>query len=324
VDVGGTAVPFTYRRRALLLDGHVVRSFGRSAIQRVTAGYRVDRRLSRSVFADDPALPTLGDDFLAAWAPPSETRSEPYLRYELHVARYAVSRDLDTFDLRENRRLGPLLALELAAGLPGLGADFVAYPMSATVGWSVAPGGTGFALGQVQTSARLRSGRLIDQRLSAVLFFASPPIAGAGRVVLAATTSAVRADTYRTRRFLGGDSGLRGYQIGEFQGPIDFAAHAEIRTAPLAFRSQRVGAVLFYDVGHAAASFAELHPHHDVGIGLRWLIPQLNSSVVRIDWAVATQAGPYTQAGLPGRITAGFMQAFWLLDSPRGYMTAYR
>ena len=101
---------------------------------------------------------------------------------------------------------------------PRSGADFAAYPIGATAGWAVAPGGSAFGLAQVMASARARSGDLIDQRLGAVLYFASPPIAGVARVVAAASTDAVRADTYRTRFFLGGDTGLRGYQIGEFQG----------------------------------------------------------------------------------------------------------
>jgi hypothetical protein len=39
--------------------------------------------------------------------------------------------------------------------------------------------------------------------------------------------------------------------------------------------------------------------------------------------AVATQDGPYTHPGLPGRITAGFMQSFWFLDSPKGYLPVF-
>ena len=68
----------------------------------------------------------------------------------------------------------------------------------------------------------------------------------------------------------------------------------------------------FYDVGNAATSVAALTPYHDFGIGLRWLIPQLNSSVIRIDWAIATQDSPsgLTRAGLPGRVSAGFQQVF--------------
>jgi hypothetical protein len=326
-DVVGSSVPlsYRYRRRTLTVDGNLVRSFGRTVIQRVTVGWRVERRHSLVLpdFPADPNDPNLADEFLAKWAPSSETRSEPYLRYEMFLARYGVFRDFDTFDLRENRRLGPLLAVELAAGLPAFGADFVAYPMSATASWAVAPWGSGFGLAQAQVSARAQPGQLIDQRLSAVLYFASPPIAGAARVVLSATADAVRADTYRTRFFLGGDTGLRGYQIGEFQGTTQAVAHAEVRTTPLAVFSQRFGALAFYDVGDAAESFGDMVAHHDVGVGLRWLIPQLASSVLRIDWALATQEGPYTRPGLPGRITAGFLQSFWLLDSPRGYIPTY-
>jgi hypothetical protein len=325
VDVAGALVPFAYRYRILTADAFAVRAFGQTVIQRVTAGYRADRRLSLVLpdFPADASDPSLAAEFLAQWTPLPQTRSEPYLRYELFMARYQVLRDFDTFDLRETRRLGPSLTVEAAAGLPLLGADFVAYSMSTSANWAVAPAGTGFGLAQLQASARARSGQLFDQRLSAILYFVSPPIAQAGRVVLAALTDAVRADISRTRFFLGGDTGLRGYQIGEFQGTVQASAHAEIRSAPLGVHSQRFGAVIFYDVGHAAESYGALVPHHDFGIGIRWLIPQLNSSVLRIDWAIATDAGPYTRPGLPGRITAGFMQSFWFLDSPRGYLPTY-
>jgi len=324
-DVDGTTVPFIYRSQTLSADANAIRSFGRTIIQRLTAGYRFGRRRAEVLpsFPTDPSNPALATDFLAAWAPLPETRSEPYLRYQLFTPRYGVARDLDTFDLRESRRLGPLLAAEIAVGVPALGADFVAYPMSATASWAAAPGGSGYAVVQGQVSARARAGTLIDQRLSGLLYFASPSIAGVARLVVSTMTDAVRDDTTRTLFFVGGDTGLRGYQIGEFQGTVQAQAHAEIRSAPLAIQSQRFGAVLFYDVGHAAGSYAALDPHHDVGVGFRWLIPQLNSSVLRIDWAVPTQSGPYTHPGLPGRITAGFAQSFWLLDSPKGYLPVF-
>jgi hypothetical protein len=325
VRAAGVSVPLAYRLRTLAADVNVVRSWGLVRIQRVTAGWRLQRRRSMvtSDFVTDAGDGLVADQFLTQWAPSSEMRSEPYLRYELFIAHYGVFRDLDTFDLRENHRLGPLFVVEAAVGLSVLGADRLAYPLSATAGWSGAPWGAGFALAQVQVSARSLPSELIDQRLSAVLYFASPPVGRAFRVVLSAASDAARADTYRTRFFLGGDSGLRGYQIGEFQGPTQAVGHAELRTLPLAVWSQRFGAVAFYDAGAAADSFAGLFIHHDVGVGFRWLIPQLNSSVLRIDWAVPTQDGPYTHAGLPGRISAGFMQSFWLLDSPRGYIPSY-
>jgi hypothetical protein len=68
--------------------------------------------------------------------------------------------------------------------------------------------------------------------------------------------------------------------------------------------------LLFYDVGDAGASYRGLVAHNDFGVGLRWLIPQLNSTVIRIDWAFATQSTAFTQAGFPGRLSAGFLQTF--------------
>ena len=73
---------------------------------------------------------------------------------------------------------------------------------------------------------------------------------------------------------------------------------------------QRFGALAFYDIGDAADGYAKLVLHQDLGFGLRWLIPQLNSSVIRFDWAFALEDGNLTRAGWPGRITAGFEQVF--------------
>ena len=127
---------------------------------------------------------------------------------------------------------------------------------------------------------------------------------------MSAATDVARRDTRRTRFILGGSTGLRGYAIGDFVDTTDFIAHVELRSKPLAASSQRLGMVAFYDVGDAASTFHALVPHHDFGLGLRWLIPQLNSSLLRFDWAVATQSTTLTRAGLPGRIAAGYVQTF--------------
>ena len=306
------AFPDIYRRRILTTNANLTRSFGQTVIQRVTFGHRFDRWRSAILpdIADGPSTPAEAAAFLAEFAPLSETRSEPYLRYEMFTPRYATFHDLDTFDLRENRQLGPWLTIEVGAGLPALGADFQAFPMGASLTWAVAPTSDsyGYALGQA--SARVRDGHLIDQQVRAQVYFATPPVGRALRLVMSAATDAARADTRRTRFILGGSTGLRGYAIGDFVDTTDFIVHVELRSKPLAVSSQRLGALAFYDVGDAAPSFKALVPHHDLGLGLRWLIPQLNSSVLRFDWAVATQSTVLTRAGLPGRVTAGYVQTF--------------
>jgi hypothetical protein len=306
------AFPDIYRQRVYTTNAYVVRSFGHTVIQRVTFGHRFDRRHSTTLpdFPGGPSTPAEADAFLAEFAPLSETRSEPYFRYEMFVARYGTFRDLDTFDLRENRQVGPSVIVEAGASLPALGSDYQSFPVSVAATWAFAPTSDayGYALGQA--SARLRSGRFIDQQVRAQVYLATPHLGRVARFVISAATDSVRADTRRTRFILGGSTGLRGYAIGDFADTSDFIAHLELRLKPLVLSSQRLGAIAFYDVGDAAPSFLSLVPHHDFGIGLRWLIPQLNSSVLRIDWAVATQSTTLTRAGMPGRITAGYLQVF--------------
>jgi hypothetical protein len=285
-------------------------------VQRVTFGHRFDRR--RSEVLEDFPDPAAAPAFLAEIAPSSETRSELFLRYEMFTPTYAVFRNLDSFDLRENKRLGPWARLEVAAGSPAWGADFAAFPLSASAGWAVASGG-GYAYVGVAGGARIArlpgsdataAWRLVDQSLQTQAYFASPLVGRLFSMVVMGETDAVRADTRKTRYFLGGSTGLRGYAIGDLEGTSQVIAHVELRSVPLAIFSQRFGGLLFYDVGDAAYSFDALTPHHDVGLGLRWLIPQLNPSVLRFDWAVAAEGTRYTKAGLPGRFSAGYLQTF--------------
>jgi hypothetical protein len=310
----GDVVPYIYRRKIMSVDSSVIRQFGTTLIQQVQLGHYFDSRSTELVPGSRvPPFPVPTPDanqvFLDQVAPASETRSEPYLAYNTFTPRYAVYRDLDTFDLRENKRLGPSLSLRTGFGLPALGADFQALALSGLASWAEGDGDW-YALASLSLSTRLREGDLIDRRLTGQLYGALPIIRRTVRAVVGAQVDAARDDTLHTTFSLGGDTGLRGYAIGAFMGPSRFVAHAEVRTLPLAVFSQRVGGLAFYDVGDAAPTFSGMILYHDFGIGLRWLIPQLNSYVLRIDWAFATQDAPLTRAGFPGRVSAGFLQVF--------------
>jgi hypothetical protein len=307
VEVVRTAL-FEYRRKIAAVQPSVVRQFGTETIQRFTLGYSFDARVSQVVpgFEGDPAFARL---FLQRIAPITEQRSEPFVQYDMFTARYAVYRDLDTFDLRENRTLGPSASVRLAYGAPELGADFRALVLVGAAGYAVAPRGS-FGSVSIAGQTRLVDRGFIDQRFAGSFFATTPILRRFFRVIVAGQANAVRADTARTLFALGGDTGLRGYAIGDFQGPADAVGHVELRTVPWAVLSQRVGGLLFYDVGDAGPSLFQLTPFHDFGLGVRWLIPQLNSSVLRLDWAVATQSTAFTRAGLPGRISAGYQQVF--------------
>jgi hypothetical protein len=111
--------------------------------------------------------------------------------------------------------------------------------------------------------------------------------------------------------------------------------NVEVRSmaVPLPLLSLRAGILLFYDFGDAAIppstqpstdnifvrswdAFRGFHYYHDVGVGLRLLIPQANTDLLRVDWAFPLQSdndmsSPIrTRAGWPGRFSAGFRQVF--------------
>ncbi|HEY7375307.1 MAG TPA: hypothetical protein VIF57_24315 [Polyangia bacterium] len=306
------AIPLEYRRRITTVDGNVTRAFGDGVgvIQRLGVGYLVDARHSEVLpdfgnFAD----PALGPEFLAEYAPASETKSEPYLHYVMFTPRYAVLRDLDTFELRENRQLGPSLDVQAGEGIPAFGADRQALDLRGQARYAVGPAGS-YAYLQLYAEGRLWDGRWIDQRGTAIAYLATPKLGRFLRLVTEAEIDSLRADTRRTAIILGGDTGLRGYAVGEFRGSTAVIGHVELRSVALPIWSQRFGALMFYDVGDSAGTFDQLLLRHDVGLGLRWLIVQLNSAVLRFDWAVPLNDGVVTHAGLPGRLSAGYTQVF--------------
>jgi hypothetical protein len=311
-------LPDIYRRRAFIVDGNGTRSWRGDLIQRLTLGYHFDDRRSLALEGFDygGATPAQIQELLNNYAPISEVRSEPYVGYSMFSPRYAIYRDLNTFDLRENRQLGPAAQLVAAYGSPELGADFRAFPLFASASWTVGPDGS-LASASIAGSLRLHDGQAIDKVLQAKLYFASPVMRRLGRVVASAEADARREDTLHLPYFLGGDNGLRGYAIGATQGPTQLLGHLELRSTALAITSQRIGMLLFEDVGTAAPTFAAAARDllADVGIGLRWLIPQLNSTVIRFDWAIPLVAvtlpnGAFAPAGFPGRLSIGFAQLF--------------
>jgi hypothetical protein len=244
------------------------------------------------------------------------------LQYELFTPRYRIYRDFNSFDLRESARLGPNVGVTVGQAARFLGSDreYVTLSAAGSWGFDLFDGWQSFKLGW---SARHQGGAWTDQLFSAGGSVATPVIARALRVVAAAGTSILLDDTRNAYATLGGDSGLRGYTIGDLLGKSSFVAHLEVRSMALSVLSLRAGGLLFYDVGDAAtpdvagstlsralATLRGFTPHHDLGFGLRILIPQFNTYVLRVDWAFATDTTPNTRAGWPGRFSAGFSQVF--------------
>ncbi|HEY0709788.1 MAG TPA: hypothetical protein VGG33_23445 [Polyangia bacterium] len=321
VDLAATpmpeALPYIYRRRYSTAYSGITRSFGSSVIQRVSTGYSFS--VVRPSFLPDFPAPDQAtrEAFAAAIFPRSERLSSVYLAYNLFTPRYRVYRDYETYDLREDALLGPSFSASVSRAAAWLGSDDTFTGLNLGASWTFDWLDGRQHLG-ASWNARLRNGNLVDRSQGVSASFATPVIARAVRLIADGGVRRLLENTRREVRYsVGAETGLRGYATGEFQGQASYVAHVEARSRPLHVATFRLGMVAFYDVGHAAPTFASLTAKQDVGAGLRLLIPQLNFYVLRVDWAFPLQTGTVlpngsvlTRAGWPGRVSAGFRQAF--------------
>jgi hypothetical protein len=301
-----------YRLRTMALSSAVTRSFPRpTLIQRISLGYELN--LTRpSLLADFP-YPCGASErtrFAQQVFPLSERVSDPFLRYELFTPRYRTFRDLNTFDFREDIRLGPSLSLKAgrASTLLGSDKDFSLFQTSLDLAadwW----GGLQSVGGSWE--ARVAGDQVTDQLVQGRATLATPVLARVFRVVAAGNLGFLSENTRRRYFVVGGDTGLRGYPVSKFSGRgAEFIGHIEARTMALKLGFLRLGGLLFFDAGDAAPEASSLTFYDDVGFGLRLLIPQLNTYALRADWAFPLRPAPGMPAGWPGRMSFGFRQVF--------------
>jgi hypothetical protein len=298
-------VPWKYDFRRLNLEASVTRSYGERRKHNVTGGYELDVRRP-AVPEDFPAdAGPLRDAFARDALPRSERASALFLRYRFFVADFVTFRDIDSYDLPEELQVGPDVNLGASLAREELGSERSFVALSSAFAWR-GPFGDGLARLSLAAAGRLDAGQLIDASVSAVATIATPRIHDVMRFVIEANAARLIDDTNNQFFSLGGDSGLRGYAIGQFRGEILVRANVELRSRPFTVWVTRWGGVAFYDVGHAADRVGELSLRNDVGVGLRGLVPQLQATLFRFDLAVPINA---PGAGVP-RFSAGFSQAF--------------
>lgn len=311
-----------WRLRSGGVTSGFTRSFpGTALIQRLTAGHELG--LNRLSFLPDfPQDAQTRARFAADFFGPSERTSLVYLQYDAFTPRYRTYRNLDSYDLGEDQRLGPWLTLKLgrASTLLGSDQDFFLGRAEAHVNLAL---GDGFQSIGAAWESRITGDGLLDELVTGNLYAATPVLGHAVRVVAAGTVALVDHNRHRSRSYVGGLEGLRGYPVNFFYGFDSYLAHLELRSLAFALASLRVGGLLFADAGDAADRMSSdagtgqpgLALYGDAGLGVRVLVPQLNAEVLRCDWGIplrdyAPGGILVYSAGLPGRLYCGFHQAF--------------
>ena len=197
--------------------------------------------------------------FLEYVAPKSERRSEPYLRYQMFTPRYVIYRNLNTFDLRENRQLGPSFAARVGYGIPVFGADLPALSFSASAAWAIGPAGWFGWPRRLSGQRRRHAGTPHRQTATGRVYLATPVIAGLGRLILSAQTSMFAA-TPAARFTTGRQPRPAWLHHRRVSGTTMAMGNVELRTAPVACSHSGLGAVVFYDVGGADAPTGSCRP----------------------------------------------------------------
>jgi hypothetical protein len=332
----GATAPWVYRMKSVNTYESVTRSFPTtSVIHRVSLGHEF--ALSRPTFMSDFPYPegsSEREQFARKVFPLSERASEAFLAYELFTPTYRTLRDFNTFDFREDTRIGPWLWLKAGQASTALGSErnFAVFQTSFDMAGDLLGGLQGVG---ASWESRVYDSQATDQLMRGRFVLATPVLGGVVRVV-AAGNMAVLMNNRRGRYFLVGgsagadtnptlgdgyprtfDSVLRGYPVNAFYGTgAKLVGHVEVRTMAIKLAFLRLGGLVFFDAGHAAEHLDNLSLYEDVGFGLRLLLPQLNTYALRADWAFPLRTShrssttPEVPAGWPGRMTFGFRQVF--------------
>lgn len=276
--------PWRYEMRRFNVSASVVRQFGSKVKQRVGGGYAIE---SQRPSLDDnfPGDATLAAAFERDVLPRSERTSLPFINYGLFTPRYRTLRNVSTYDLAEDAQLGPTVDASMGAGLGFLGSDNTFLRASFGAGYTHALGDDGLVRLSGSIGGRLDGGELIDNSAAAELRFLGPSVRRLGRLVAELRFFTLWNESQNRFFTIGGDNGLRGFAIGEFTGQRKVALQLEARSRPWRLAFFRFGGVVFYDAGGAANSLGNMSLHHNIGIGLRTLIPQLSRELMRFDFA---------------------------------------
>ena len=291
-----------YEYKAASLAAKAIRQWGRDYKLRASFGASMYLRDASS----DQDLGESARAFIDAVMSEDRTTLGPFLGVSFFKAQWHSFRDLSTFGLSEDLRLGPgaSFSLSLPFDLTGAGDHAVTFGAALSYrGIFLNEGLFELSMGAEGRAESWALGRSFAQGFvdeeSMLRFRAATPKVFGMRLVLRADGRFLRQNPRRMLT-LGGSNGLRGYATDALYGFNQNRARGnlELRTGAIETAFLRLGAVLFYDCGGFKAY------HHSVGTGLRLRIPQLNRSVFRLDLA-----SPLDAAGFTVLFTLGSAQA---------------
>jgi hypothetical protein len=297
-------IPVAYNRDAIYGGYQLVRSFGHRFKNDLSFGIEAVRGVYTA-----PDLsgydPRAVEEFKRDQLPVSDQRISPFVQLHAHRTDFNSLLEVESLGLQEDFRRGHDLLLRLYPASESVGSTRTLLGSIAALSYTL-PIGDGLIRPLLGSHLEYASRNRDDALFEADLRFVSPRL-GFGRLIVDGQYLD-RFRNYLNRRFtLGGDTRLRGYAVGAFQGANLVAASGELRTTSVDVLSAQVGAAAFYDVGDANDDVRAFRLKQDAGVGLRILFPEFDRIVFRADWGFPLSPG---FASFPGAFFVSFAQAF--------------
>lgn len=306
-------LPWMYEAQSLEANYWGTRSFGITHKLDIGAGLQIaDARYAvvEDLEASREAIRIFADQVL----PVSDRRLSPYLSLAAYSTRFHRSLNIETLGLQEDYRLGYGLITTIFAASETLGSSRDLIGSNVSAGYTV-PLGSGLL--RVAASNRIVVAN--EQRHEAF-------VSARGRIVSPHTAvGRLHLDGYIGHRYqdylnvapfrLGGDNRLRGYPASTFDGKNLISGNAEFRTPGIDILSAQVGLAAFYDLGAATDEIKSAAFYQGTGAGVRILFPQVERTVMRLDWGLPVSGD---RDVLPGAFFFTFGQAFPMPDSSGG------
>jgi hypothetical protein len=272
-------VPYIYDRRELDFAALGTRQLGSVWVSRLTGGVGGYTH----AYVPPPGKPLWPDVngwFQFTKLPHNEDAAYLYGSWSFFRAEYAQLHDLETFGLTEDLQVGPSLTVAGDWAVPVIApSSFVELASSA--GWTFLFKGDVLRVSAAAAARFQLGGPVVNEHYAFEVANWSPPIEG-GRLVTRVLGDFYARDLDNNLFLLGAGGGLRGTVSGAFVGTKMVLGNFEYRTRPFNITTLLAGLVVFYDVG-SAFDPAPFTLTHTVGVGLRILVPQLNTQVIRLD-----------------------------------------
>lgn len=303
--VGGYEIEERYRSWFAGGSVAVTRSWGARFKHNLTPGWQVVWRDIEPVSYDAEIPEHILDVYEGIRLPRSEVVVGPTLSYRFFENQYFRLRNYDTYDVGEEIREGHLLSISLLGAEPAFGSTSRFLRQSATLAYRARIGQDAFVTASVENSMRV-SDHVEDLSFGGGIRVVTPLFA-AGRVIIRAARTDLIENEGNAVLSIGGDSALRGFAAGAFQGDRVVQSNLEWRSTPIRILAMRMGFVAFVDAGTAWYEGEPIVWHGAAGVGVRLVIPALSTIVRAGDVAFPFERA--TARYLPV-FTVGLEQAF--------------